>query len=133
MQYLPGELRTEICSRLPHNDLLSLSRTCGSLAAAAKPFLFETLTFHSDEQASQQHILLRHPRDQENVGHFKPVELASMKASIDEVIDLDILKYVTTFQYSPKLYMDGTLPQEVGAMSSLTLEDRVLVAISRMG
>lgn len=107
MESLPSELRIEICSHLPHNDLLSLSRTCGSLAAAAKPFLFEKLTFHGDEEVSQQHRLLRHPRDRTDVGRFKPVELASLESAIVQVIELNLPRYATTLQYSPKLYVEG--------------------------
>lgn len=107
MDSLPGELRVEICSHLPHRDLLSLSRTCGSYAAAAKPFLFETLTFHGDEEASRHHVLLKHPRDRDRVGPFKPVELASLRATIGEVIKLDIPKYSTALQYSPRVYDEG--------------------------
>ena len=112
IESLPGELRVEICSHLPHNDLLSLSRTCSLYATAAKPFLFETLTFHGDEEASEQHVQLRHPRDRNNIGPFKPVELASLHASIEEVIGLDIAKYATTFQYSPRVYVEGRFLQK---------------------
>lgn len=66
---------------LRHNFLVNLSDT--SFSSWSNEFFDSMLTFHGNEQASQQHILLRHPRDRGDVGHFKPVELASMKASIE--------------------------------------------------
>jgi hypothetical protein len=72
-----------------------------------KPFLFETLTFHGDAQITRHHLQLRPPCDRTHPGPFKSVEVASLKSAIDEVLALDISRYATTFQYSPKLYLDG--------------------------
>lgn len=107
METLPAELQIHIYSYLPRVDLITLTRTCSSLAAAAKPRLFETLTFHGNDRTDHQHILLRHPCDPYESLPCYPVELASLETAIDKVMELGITKYAKTFQYSPRLYIDG--------------------------
>ncbi|KAH6633776.1 hypothetical protein C7974DRAFT_471837, partial [Boeremia exigua] len=111
MERLPAELQTEVCSYLSRVDLLALSRTCVSLAASAKPFLFETLTFHGDDQVSDQHALLRIPVDSTYTNFTRPVELASLETTIDKAMRLGISKYAKTLQYSPKVYVANFWPQ----------------------
>lgn len=109
METLPEQLRIEVVSHLPHVDIISLSQTCRSFAAAAKPFLFETLRFHGDPEGTRQHMLYRYQCDRMCPGRSKEVELALLEPAINEVMELGIHRYATTFQYSPKYYVDSTL------------------------
>ncbi|KAJ4983620.1 hypothetical protein SVAN01_10883 [Stagonosporopsis vannaccii] len=111
MERLPAELKTQVCSYLPRVDLLAVTRTCSSLAAAAKPLLFEILTFHGDDQTSDLHMLHRHcDWDGSSQLPCYPVELAFLDDAVDKVIELGITKYAKIFQYSPKLYMGSFWP-----------------------
>ena len=129
----PGELQTEICSYLQFADLLTLSRTNKSLAAAAKPFLFETLTFHGDAEPAKQYLELPPVYRWSNPGTLKPIEVAFLDIAIDEVLELDIVGYTKTFQYSPRVYDDGGESRVHDASEGLTVECRLLAEVSRVG
>jgi len=124
METLPPELQIQVCSYLPRADQLTITRTCTSLAAAAKPLLFETLSFHGDDHTSETHMHLRGPC---------LVELASLESAVDKVRALGITKYVKTFQYSPKIYVEGMLALFIIIKYPLTRVCRVLVRLSRLG
>lgn len=124
MEALPPELQIQVCSYLPRADLLTINRTCTSLAAAAKPLLFETLIFHGDDHTNETQVPLRNPRS---------VELASLESAVDRVRGLGITKYVKTFQYSPKIYVEGMLALFMIIRIPLTRDCRVLVGVSRLG
>jgi hypothetical protein len=107
MADLPKEVYLEIFSHLPQRYLLSISQTCRSFAALAKPLIFEEVSFAGDVQQGRyylegdQFISVLYP------GRSKTVDMLSLETSVDEIIELGIAPYVKKFKFGPKHYIDG--------------------------
>jgi hypothetical protein len=106
---LPKELYLEIFSHLPQRHLLSLSLTCRSFAALARPLIFEEISFVGDVQHGRYYS----EGDQINVlypGRSKTVDMLSLDANVNELIKLGIAPYVKKLKFGPKYYIDGKCP-----------------------
>ncbi|RYF48362.1 MAG: F-box protein, partial [Cytophagaceae bacterium] len=104
---LSNEIYSEIFSHLPQRHLRLVSQTCRTLAALAKPLLFETLVLHGDPQEDRYY----HENGRANViypGRSKTVELSALGIAVDELIALDIARHVRCLQFGPKVYVAGT-------------------------
>lgn len=103
MNSLPEEIYVEIFSHLPHRYFYTLSLTCQRFARLVKPVLFATLVLHGDAQ-SRRYPSTRDSDRTPYTGSTKSVELAHLNTVVEELLDLDVARYVKRFKFSPKFY-----------------------------
>lgn len=100
---LPKELHVEIFSHLSHTDHIHISKTCHSFAQLVRPFLFDILHLSGDAQDDW----FDHTWEIHHYGRRKTTFLGRLSATVDEIISLDIARYVKHFKFSPAQYVEN--------------------------
>jgi hypothetical protein len=106
MAELPKEIYLEVFSYLPTRHLRSVSLTCRAFASLSKPLRFHTLHFDGDAQQDRYDYesfeQVKYP------GRTKTVELGTLRTTVEEIIALDLARFVKMLVFSPVYYIEGT-------------------------
>jgi hypothetical protein len=106
MAELPKEIYLEVFSYLPARHLRSVSLTCRAFASLSKPLRFQTLHFDGNVQQDRYHYesfeQVKYP------GRSKTVEIGTLGPTVEEIIALDLARFVKKLVFSPVHYTEGT-------------------------